>query len=151
VILNPSDLLKSGLGLAGRAGRRTADASVAPAEAHKPRLLVVDDSVMTRTLERSILESAGYETLVAGDGLEALQLLREQRLDRGVPDGEMPRLDGLGLTAELRRDEKLRHIPVVLITSLGSPEHRERGAAAGADAYIVKSAFDQGQLLETIG
>jgi two-component system chemotaxis sensor kinase CheA len=63
----------------------------------------------------------------------------------------MPRLDGFGLTAEIRRDAALRQLPVVLVTSLAAPEHRERGVAVGADAYIVKSTFDQAQLLDTIG
>ena len=115
------------------------------------RLLVVDDSLTTRTLERSILQTAGYDVVVASDGVEALQLLRSQSIDLVVSDIEMPRLDGFALTTEIRRDERLRQTPVVLVTSLDAPEHRERGASAGADAYIVKRAFDQGELLETVG
>lgn len=114
-------------------------------------MLVVDDSLPTRTLVRSILETAGYATAVAADGEEALRLLRAEAVGLVVTDVEMPRLDGFGLTAEIRRDERLRLTPVVLVTSLGAPEDRERGVAAGADAYIVKSGFDQGQLLDTIG
>jgi two-component system chemotaxis sensor kinase CheA len=151
VILNPADLLKSGLKLANGGTRPAAAAAPAAGERRKPKVLVVDDSVMTRTLERSILDAAGYATVVAADGLEALDLLRAETIDLVVSDVEMPRLDGFGLTAEVRRDEKLRHLPVVLVTSLGSPEHRERGVTAGADAYIVKSQFDQSQLLDAIG
>ena len=67
-----------------------------------------------------------------------------------VSDVEMPRLDGFGLTAEIRRDQRLSALPVVLVTSLKARQDRERGVAAGADAYIVKSGFDQGHLLDTI-
>ena len=113
-------------------------------------MLVVDDSLTTRTLERSILEAAGYEVAAATDGMEAIGMLRDQPIDLVVSDVEMPRLDGFGLTAEMRRDEKLRQVPVVLVTSLDAREHRERGVAVGADAYIVKSGFDQVELLDTV-
>jgi two-component system chemotaxis sensor kinase CheA len=102
-------------------------------------------------LERGILEAAGYDTVVAGDGAEALGLLAREAVDLVISDVEMPNLDGFGLTAAIRRDERLRHLPVVLVTSLDNPEHRERGVSAGADAYLGKRTFDQGQLLDTIG
>ena len=117
----------------------------------KKRVLVVDDSVMTRTLERTILESAGYSVVVATDGAHALELLSHSPIDAIVSDVEMPRMDGLELTAALRQDERWRHLPVVLVTSLDSQEHIERGAAAGADGYIVKGRFDQNDLLQAIG
>ena len=115
------------------------------------RILVVDDSVTTRTLERSILEAAGFETRTAMDGLQALELLRSFNAELVLSDVEMPHLDGFGLTQEIRRDPRTQHIPVILVTSLDRPEHKERGALAGADAYIVKSDFNQQTLLETIG
>ena len=114
-------------------------------------MLVVDDSLTTRTLERGILEAAGYDALVASDGAEALVVLGREGIDLVVSDVEMPRLDGFGLTAAIRRDERLRHIPVILVTSLDTAEHRERGVTAGADAYLGKGTFDQGRLLDTIG
>jgi two-component system chemotaxis sensor kinase CheA len=114
-------------------------------------VLVVDDSVMTRTLERTILESAGYSVLVAADGAQALAVLNETTVHAIVSDIEMPGMSGLELTATIRQDERWRHLPIVLVTSLDSPEHVERGAAAGADAYIVKGRFDQNDLLQTVG
>jgi two-component system chemotaxis sensor kinase CheA len=153
VILNPADLVKSGLRLARTAGGVAAGGGAsegAGEPARQKRLLVVDDSLTTRTLERSILETAGYDVAVAVDGSDALRIMRSQPVDLVVSDVQMPNLDGFGLTTEIRRDPQLRNVPVVLVTSLDAPEHRERGAAAGADAYIVKSAFDQGQLLETV-
>ena len=113
-------------------------------------MLVADDSLTTRTLERSILEAAGYEVQIAADGGEALQVLRGQPIDLVVSDVDMPVLDGFALTSEIRRDEKLKQIPVVLVTSLEAQQHRERGVAVGADAYVVKSQFDQDELLAAI-
>src|SRR6202011_6050831 len=100
---------------------------------------------------RSILETAGYAVVVAGDGAQALEVLRETHVDAIVSDIEMPRMDGFELTTAVRQDERWRHVPIVLVTSLDAPEHVERGAAAGADAYIVKGRFDQNDLLQTIG
>lgn len=152
IILNPSDMLKAGLKLMGAPAQRPASqTSEARTERRRRRVLVVDDSLTTRTLEKTILEAAGYETLAVADGAAALDALRSHDIDVVVSDIEMPRLDGFALTAEIRRDEKLQQLPVILVTSLEAREHRERGVAVGADAYIVKSGFDQGQLLDTIG
>jgi two-component system chemotaxis sensor kinase CheA len=150
MILNPADVLKAGLKLqtddAALPRRRTA---AAPAQRRR-RVLVADDSLTTRTLERSILEAAGYEVQIAADGGEALHVLRAQPIDLVVSDVDMPVLDGFALTSEIRRDEKLKQIPVVLVTSLEAQQHRERGVAVGADAYVVKSQFDQDELLAAI-
>ena len=152
VILSPADLFKSALGNVEAAPRQTVSLEPTPrSEAPKRRVLVVDDSVMTRTLERTILESAGYSVVVATDGSHALEMLRQTPVDAIVSDVEMPRMTGLELTAAVRQDERWRHLPIVLVTSLDAPEHVERGAAAGADAYIVKGRFDQNDLLQTVG
>ncbi len=114
------------------------------------RILVVDDSVTSRALERSILEAAGFETLTAIHGAQALEVLRFEHVDLVLTDVEMPEMDGFALTAEIRRDPRLAQLPIILVTSLNTPEQRELGARAGADAYIVKGEFDQTVLLETI-
>jgi two-component system chemotaxis sensor kinase CheA len=148
VILNPSDLVK-----AAQASVRhgaSAPAEVVETRPHA-RILVVDDSITTRTLEENILEAAGYEVLTAAEGREALDLLRRARCDLIIADVEMPRMDGLKLTEAIRRDKELKHLPLILVTSREQPSDRERGMLAGADAYIVKSEFDQDELLETIG
>jgi two-component system, chemotaxis family, sensor kinase CheA len=151
VILNPADLIKSALGNI-EAGPRSRIADVPmQAIATRRQVLVVDDSVMTRTLERTILEAAGYSVVVAIDGAQALDMLTEHQVDLIISDVEMPRMDGFELTSAVRQDERWRHLPIVLVTSLDAPEQVERGAAAGADAYIVKGRFDQNDLLQTIG
>ncbi len=113
-------------------------------------ILVVDDSVTTRTLEKSILEAAGFAVAVATDGLEALAALRREHVDLVVSDVDMPRLDGFELTRRIKADPRTRDLPVVLVTALDSPEQQEQGLDAGADAYLLKRTFDQRVLLETI-
>ncbi|MBI3977190.1 MAG: hybrid sensor histidine kinase/response regulator [Chloroflexi bacterium] len=145
-ILNAADLMHT----ASRAGAAAATPRPAEAAPRRLRVLVVEDSLTTRTLERHILEAAGYEVEVAGDGAEALSILQERGCDVLVSDVNMPVLDGIALTAKVRADPKLRDLPVILVTALDSPEDRERGLQVGADAYIVKGAFDQDYLLRTI-
>ncbi len=114
------------------------------------RVLVVDDSITTRTLEKNILETAGCDVRVAIDGVEAWDILEGQPFDVVVSDIEMPRMNGLELTERIKRTASTQHLPVILLTSLGKPEQREAGLRAGADAYLVKTRFDQDELLRTI-
>jgi len=122
-----------------------------PAERRVPVILVVDDSLTTRTLEKSILEAHGYQVRLAFDGLEALGRLRAEHIDLIISDIQMPRLDGFGLLQAVRADQALKSIPLILVSSLEAREDRERGLSLGADAYVVKRKFDQKELLETIG
>jgi two-component system chemotaxis sensor kinase CheA len=114
------------------------------------RLLVADDSFATRELIRSILATAGYDVTTAVDGVDALDKLRADTYDLVVSDVEMPRIDGFALTSRVRTELGKADLPVIIMTSLSSEEHRRRGLEVGAQAYIVKSQFDQGSLLETI-
>ncbi|OAN53714.1 hypothetical protein A6A04_14010 [Paramagnetospirillum marisnigri] len=122
-----------------------------PVERRVPVILVVDDSLTTRTLEKSILEAHGYQVRLAFDGLEALGRLRAEQIDLIISDIQMPRLDGFGLLQAIKADPVLKSIPLILVSSLEAREDRERGLALGADAYVVKRKFDQKELLETIG
>ncbi|HKA67016.1 MAG TPA: response regulator, partial [Solirubrobacterales bacterium] len=140
-----------------RASQPAAAPSAAPATGPRPpaavaraSLLVVDDALTVRELQRAILERAGYLVRTANDGLEALALLAEQRADLVLTDVEMPNLDGFELTARIRGEPRLANIPVLLITSRSSEEDRRRGLEAGADGYIVKSEFDEGRLLSAV-
>ncbi len=116
-------------------------------------ILVVDDSITTRTLEKTILQAQGYRVLIAVDGMEALDVLRtaQWEVDVVVADVEMPRLDGFGLLAAMRADPRLQAIPTVLMTSRNAEADIRRGLELGARAYIAKQEFDQGTLLATIG
>ena len=152
--LNPTDLMKSARGMDGRAAAATQPRPSAKTEkkAKRATVLVVDDSLSTRTLEKNILETAGYTVVVAPDGMEAINLLSSNGgCDLIVSDVMMPRMTGFELTAAVKQDPKFKKIPVVLVTSLDSRADKERGIEVGADAYLVKSNFDQANLLQTIG
>lgn len=121
------------------------------AEAPKPKILLVDDSMTTRSLEKTILENAGYTVVIAVDGADGWRVLQETPgIGVVVSDVEMPRMDGFGLTEAIRASPRFQHLPVILVTALAKPEDKARGLAAGASAYIVKGAFEQQQLLDTI-
>jgi two-component system chemotaxis sensor kinase CheA len=113
-------------------------------------VLVVDDSITTRTLEASVLEAAGYEVVTAVDGADGWRVLQEVGADLVVSDVEMPRMDGLHLTEAIRASTRFRELPVILVTALERPEHRARGLEVGADAYLGKSSFEQEGLLNTV-
>jgi two-component system chemotaxis sensor kinase CheA len=98
----------------------------------------------------SVLERAGYRTLMAPDGEAASTILEHEAVDLVVSDVEMPALDGLGLTRRIRSSPVLAATPVILLTSLDSPEDRARGADAGANGYIFKRAFDPGAFLSMV-
>ena len=148
LILNATDLLQSAVRLAAAPGRAR-PREAAPA-ARALSILVADDSITSRMLLKNILESAGYLVTTAIDGVDALTALKTRDFDLLVSDVEMPRMDGFDLTAKVRADKKLAELPIVLVTALGSREHQERGAEAGANAYIVKGNFDQSNLLEVL-
>jgi two-component system chemotaxis sensor kinase CheA len=142
-VLNVADLMQSAVNLAPSATRHETTES--------PRsILVAEDSITARTLLKNILEFAGYKVKTAVDGVEALSALANEGFDLVVSDVEMPRMSGFDLTAKIRADKRLSELPVVLVTALESREHRERGVDVGANAYIVKSSFDQGNLLEIV-
>jgi two-component system chemotaxis sensor kinase CheA len=113
-------------------------------------VLIVDDSLTTRTLERSVLETAGYSVKTAVDGADGWRVIDEEGCDLVVADVEMPRMNGLALCQAIRANERHRTLPVVLVTALDSDDDRAAGLAAGADAYITKSNFDQRALLDTV-
>jgi two-component system chemotaxis sensor kinase CheA len=136
----PRDALGGTIGLASRSASLTT-------------ILVVDDSITTRTLEKGILEAAGYRVVVCVDGQDAIERLRAgiEPIALVLADVEMPRLDGFGLLKAIRAEEALARLPVILMTSRGDAEDVARGLELGADAYLTKQTFDQRRLLDTIG
>ena len=147
-VLNVSDLLTSARKTGAAVARPAAGTRSAKAVARS--VLVAEDSVTSRMLIKGILESAGYTVKTAVNGMEAFTLLRAEKFDLVVSDVEMPRLNGFDLTARIRADPKLADLPVVLVTALETPEDRERGIDVGASAYIIKSKFDQSNLLDAV-
>jgi two-component system chemotaxis sensor kinase CheA len=148
LVLNVSDLLKSAVRLAGRID------PVSPAPSARTRkrksILVVEDSITARTLLKNILVSAGYAVVTAIDGIDGLSALQSNAFDLVISDVQMPRMSGLELTGKIRALKQFAEIPIVLVTGLESADDRKKGVEAGANAYIVKSSFDQGDLLSVI-
>ncbi len=145
LLLHPASLVRAA------EGRPTAPLfpTVLPQRVRQ-RILLVDDSPTTRALEQSLLEAAGYEVIACADGAEAWERLRHVGADALVTDVEMPRMDGFALTEAVRASPRFARLPVVLVTARESPEDKARGLDLGASAYLVKSAFDQTNLLETL-
>ncbi len=136
---------------------RANSVSIAAEVANKPAtpapqlsVMVVDDALMVRELQRSILERGGYAVRTASDGAEALGMLAELPADLVVTDVEMPNLDGLHLIQSIRKHPRLANVPVLIVSSHGSDEDHQRGLDAGADAYIVKTSFDEVGLLSAV-
>jgi two-component system chemotaxis sensor kinase CheA len=150
LILSVPDLF--GASLSGKGTRLRQEFEQTREQARRGRILVVDDSITTRTMEKNILETHGYEVTVAVSGPDALGKLAaaDYAFDLVVSDVEMPGMTGFELTKRLRELERTRDIPVIIVTSLASDSDRRKGIEAGAQAYIVKGSFDQGTLLDTV-
>jgi chemotaxis protein histidine kinase CheA len=142
-VLSPSALARRDL---LRRRPRTAPAA-AP---RRVRVLLVDDSLVTREMERRLLEDAGFTVIVAGDADEALGRLGEEAFDCIVTDIEMPGMDGFELTEHLRSMEHFAQLPIVVVSTRERPEDRLRGLRAGADAYLTKQSLDAGELVDLV-
>ena len=131
---------------------RQPSAKRAQADQDKPkkRILVVDDSLNTREIERDVLEAWGYHVTLAEHGQEGLDKALAEQFDAVLTDVEMPVMDGFTLTARLREHERYQECPIIIITSREKESDRRRGIEVGADAYIVKGSFDQNSLVDTL-
>ncbi len=145
IVLNPADIIDS-----MKAVKPLPIKKVKEKEIEKKSVLVVDDSITTRTLEKNILESSGYDVTLAVDGLDAYNKLQKKGFDIIVLDVQMPNMDGFAFTEKARNTQEFSNIPIILVTSLESDADKRRGIEVGADAYIVKRTFDQSNLIETI-
>lgn len=147
VVLDPPGLIERALGSPhAQAARVRRDES----SLERRTILVVDDALIIRELQRGILERAGYDVRLATDGQHALSELARDRSDLVVTDIEMPKMDGFALTEAIRAHPTLANIPVLIVSSRASEEDRQRGLDAGADGYITKSAFDESSLLTAV-
>jgi len=146
LILHASDLIEGTL--AGESAPRFQSKRHAPEI--KKRLVIAEDSMTTRTLIKAILENAGYDVRAAADGAQAWRLVEQNGADLVVSDVEMPEMDGFELTETIRSSIEYSDIPVILLTALASDRDKTRGLSVGANAYLLKSAFDQRELLSTI-
>ncbi len=150
VVLNINRLARAVKeGNAGKTRARRLEEAI-PIDEQRKKVLVVEDSLVVRELQRNILEAAGYEVDTAVDGEDALLRLSQLEVDCVVTDIEMPRMNGFDLTSALRKREEYRDTPIIMVTSCSSDSDKKRGIEVGADAYVVKGSFDQQNLLTTI-
>ena len=145
MILNPSDLLHS-----LRQGTWEDVTQGSDRSEIKNKLLLVEDSIIIRTQMQRLLKAAGYDVTIAVDGLEGWQKVTTGNFDVVVSDVEMPNMSGLELTTQIRQHPEYQNLPIVLVTTLASPEDQQRGKEAGANAYLTKGDFDQKLLLDTL-
>ena len=148
LLLSPAELSALATGQSATRAPQLAPNGAKPA---RPKaLLLAEDSIVTRTQEKRILEGAGYTVVTAVDGLDGWQKLSNGEFDGVISDVEMPHLNGFDLTARIRSHPQYDELPIVLVTSLASDNDRRRGLEVGANAYIAKGEFDQKVLLETL-
>ncbi len=146
LVVDISDLLN----MVKDAEYTTAEPQPTESSSSVPSILVVEDSLTIREIERKILKSAGYDVVVAVDGVDGLNKTKGQRFDLIITDIDMPRMNGLELTKTLKEDPKYQHIPIVIVSYKDRPEDKRKGLEVGADQYITKSQFDNNEFLETI-
>ncbi|PXW86434.1 two-component system chemotaxis sensor kinase CheA [Nitrosomonas sp. Nm84] len=150
VVLNPDDLVISALRLGSAAQLSVQEQTTVEKEVHASHILVVDDSITIRTFEKTLLEACGYQVTVAVNGKAAWNLLQRQNFDLIITDIEMPLMNGFELSERIKRSEKFRNIPIVIVSSLSSEVEKRRGIEVGANAYIVKNQFESKVLLDVI-
>ncbi|MBV4478690.1 hybrid sensor histidine kinase/response regulator [Pseudomonas khavaziana] len=151
LIVDVEDMLRSvdkllNTGRLERIARRSQQASEAP----RKRVLVVDDSLTVRELQRKLLLNRGYEVAVAVDGMDGWNALRSEDFDLLITDIDMPRMDGIELVTLLRRDSRLQSLPVMVVSYKDREEDRRRGLDAGADYYLAKASFHDDALLDAV-
>ena len=147
LILHPLDLLRS-LHDTRRARARTSETRDNGGER---RILYAEDSIITREYAAGVLRSSGFTVVEASDGVEALELLQREAFDLLLTDLQMPRLDGFKLCALVRKDPRLANLPIVVMSTLDTPETKRMALDAGADAYLVKANFAADTLVAMIG
>ncbi len=145
MILNPVDLLHS-----LRSGSWQTVSSTQESAIAKKKILLVEDSIIIRTQMQRLLKSADYSVTIAENGLAGLHQVQTNDFDLVLSDIEMPQMSGLEMTANIRQNSEYDRLPIVLITTLASPEDKQRGKSVGANAYLTKSDFDQQLLFQTL-
>jgi len=151
LIVDVEDLLRSVEKLlsTGRLERIERGAQAGRGVARK-RILVVDDSLTVRELQRKLLSNRGYEVAVAVDGMDGWNALRGEDFDLLITDIDMPRMDGIELVTLVRRDQRLQSLPVMVVSYKDREEDRRRGLDAGADYYLAKASFHDDALLDAV-
>jgi two-component system sensor histidine kinase and response regulator WspE len=150
LIVDVEDLIRSMEKLADADRLDKVASSASPEMRQRKRVLVIDDSLTVRELERKLLDRQGYRVEVAVDGMDGWNMLRGGRFDLVITDIDMPRMDGIELVSTIRRDANLRSLPVMVVSYKDREEDRRRGLEAGADYYLTKSSFQDDTLVQAV-
>jgi len=150
LVLDHADLIHSIERLAQAGGLRNVPGPAVQRPALARRILVVDDSLTVREMERRLLQSRGYQVEVAVDGMDGWNAVRSGDFDLVITDVDMPRLDGIELVSRIKKDERLRNLPVMIVSYKDRAEDRMRGVEAGADYYLAKGSFHDETLLDAV-
>ncbi|MEL7939695.1 hybrid sensor histidine kinase/response regulator [Pseudomonas delhiensis] len=150
LILDVEDMLRSVDKLLASGRLERIDAGNRQGAMLRKRVLVVDDSLTVRELERKLLAGRGYDVAVAVDGMDGWNALRSERFDLVITDIDMPRMDGIELVGLIRRDARLQALPVMVVSYKDREEDRRRGLDAGADYYLAKASFHDEALLDAV-
>jgi two-component system sensor histidine kinase and response regulator WspE len=150
MILDVEDMFRSVEKLLNTGRLERIDKRNRHAEQVRKRVLVVDDSLTVRELQRKLLSNRGYEVSVAVDGMDGWNALRGEHFDLLITDIDMPRMDGIELVTLLRRDSRLQSLPVMVVSYKDREEDRRRGLDAGADYYLAKASFHDDALLDAV-
>jgi two-component system sensor histidine kinase and response regulator WspE len=151
LIVDVEDLVRSIDNLlGGRRLKRPAALAEGPGRRSVQRILVVDDSITVRELERQLLENRGYAVDIAVDGLDGWNAVRGGDYQLVISDVDMPRMDGIEFVRSIKRDPRLKSLPVVIVSYKDREEDRLRGLEAGADCYLTKSSFHDQTFLTTV-
>jgi two-component system sensor histidine kinase and response regulator WspE len=151
LIVDTEDLLRSAANLVAIGTLGNVAAAVRPgAGSRQKRILIVEDSLTVRELERKLLASGGYEVEVAVDGLDGWNTVRAGNFDLVLTDVDMPRMDGIELVTLIKQDARMRSLPVMIVSYKDRPEDRNRGLQAGADYYLAKGSFHDQKLLSAV-
>jgi two-component system, chemotaxis family, sensor kinase CheA len=147
LVLNPTELVSRAL---GEIPRIQSAAATAEEHVEKKKILLAEDSTITRTMIARLLIALGYDVHEAVDGMQALRSLDTEKFDLILTDVEMPNLDGIGLIRQVRKLPSFRTVPIVVLSTRGSDADKKMAVEAGADAYLVKTDFSEGALKEAI-
>jgi two-component system sensor histidine kinase and response regulator WspE len=149
LIVDAEDLMRSMDKLAS-GGRLATVPHGSAVSAKRKRVLVVDDSLTVRELERKLLATRGYDVAVAVDGMDGWNVLRSEPFDLVITDIDMPRMDGIELVTLIKREARLRDLPVMVVSYKDREQDRQRGLQAGADYYLAKGSFHDAALLDAV-
>jgi two-component system sensor histidine kinase and response regulator WspE len=150
IILDVDDLVRSIDNIISSSNLSRIKQSVTKELITRKKILVVDDSLTVREVERRLLENAGYDVTAAVDGMEGWNLVQKNNFDLIISDIDMPRMNGIQFVSTVKGDTKYKHIPIIIISYKDRAEDKMKGLNAGANHYLTKSSFHDKNFIITV-